>query len=221
MNSFLYLNILIAVCGLSGFLYGSIKYFGKRQPPLFSVMIILAVGCSTLGRIYQFLSILTGHTVTNMFHVGLLGVMGTFSFFFSANYGPIDTLVDDGSPMFRKNRLIGVLGPICVALLYLPIFSSEVGLAVKVSYGIVAIFIGLSLYYNVKHLFISDVEFGIVSCLRPYNALAIFYGILCMLELLTFVYETRVLSMVIEIAIAFILLFIVPIMDRGVKKWTA
>ena len=42
------------------------------------------------------------------------GIMGAFSFFFSANYCRVDSPVDDGGPDMRKYRRIGIVGSVCV-----------------------------------------------------------------------------------------------------------
>ena len=100
-------NLAVMVCATVGFLTG-IPYLNTRKA-LYASMIVQGMICVVLGRLYQCALLFTGGSLTDNFQVGSLGVMGAFSFFFSANYGQIDSLVDDGEKTFRKYRLIALI----------------------------------------------------------------------------------------------------------------
>ena len=66
-----------------------------------------------------------------------------------------------------------------------------------------------------------DVEYGLIRAIRSYNLLALIYAYLCMAEMIV---ESTALPTVC-IVIVFVLqcavmLAFVPVLERGVKKWT-
>ena len=86
-------------------------------------MIVLGVGCAMLGRLFATLLYLVNGELFDGFNVGMLGIIGSFLFFFSANFGQMDSIVDDGSPKFRKTRIIALAAPLTVAILWCVIFA--------------------------------------------------------------------------------------------------
>lgn len=64
-------------------------------------MIVPSVGCIFFGRLYQVVRLLTGGDIANEFQLGILGVIGSLMFFFSANFGAMDSLADDGSKEYN------------------------------------------------------------------------------------------------------------------------
>ena len=69
-------------------------------------MITLAVGCTAFGKLYQVIRLLTVGEIYREFQPGLLGMIESLMFLFSANFGMMDHLADDGSKQFRKYRMI-------------------------------------------------------------------------------------------------------------------
>ena len=155
-------NAVILVCALAGLFWGC-DYL-KPKKPLYASMIVMGEACIALGRLFQCVRLLTGDSLTEHFQVGMLGMAGAFSFYFTSNFGQIDSLVDDGGPAFSRYRLLALAGPFCTLLLYLPILSSEAGLSFKIGCAFVSVIIAASSYFHVKHLFIPDVDYGVVRC---------------------------------------------------------
>ena len=218
MMEILWENIAVLAGALFGFLYGAPRYLQARKP-LYASMIVLGTGCTVLGRLYQCVRVLTGYPLTGRFQVGVLGVLGTFAFFFSSNYGQIDSLVDDGGDAFRRYRMIAWTGPALIAVLYLPAVFGPQTAAEKAVGAVVAFVIAAACYYHVKHLFIPDVDYGVVKCLRRFNALALLYGILCMLEMTALAYQSTMLLIAAGGLMTFAIAVIVPVMDKGVRAW--
>ena len=96
-------NIIGFVCALFGFIYGGIKFFRPRQA-LYAQMITLALGCNAFGRLYYIVRLLTSGFITGSIQLGFFGIVGSFMFFFSSNFGTLDSLLDDRSKEFRKYR---------------------------------------------------------------------------------------------------------------------
>lgn len=211
-------NLAILLCAVIGCCSG-IRYLRPRSA-LYASMIVLGVGCIALGRLYQCVWLLTGYSLTATFQVGILGTMGAFSFFFSSNYGQIDSLVDDGGQLFRKYRVYGYAGPLCMAALFVPILFTQTRLTFKIGCFVTLFIIGAACYYHVKHLFIQDVDYGVVRCLRRYNALALCLAVVSALELIALSMEAEWLLIVSGLGLCAVSLALVPVMDRGVKAWT-
>lgn len=210
-------NLAVMVCAAIGTLSG-IGYLKSRRA-LYAGMIVEGMICVALGRLYQCVHLWTGGSLTARYQVGALGILGAFSFFFSANFGQIDSLVDGGENEFRKYRINALIGPLYVLLMVIPILLSPASRAFKISCAFVSVFISAACYFHVKHLFIPDVDYGVVRCLRGYNALAVALSVLSMWELIALAWESEVVFILSGIGLCVVSLALVPMMDRGVKKW--
>ena len=210
-------NLAVLVCSIVGFLFG-IDYLKPRRV-LYAGMIVQGMICVALGRLFQCALLWTGGSLTGHFQMGILGVMGAFSFFFSANYGQIDSLVDGGEKTFRKYRLIALIGPAYVVSMLVPILFSPATMAFKINCVLVETMIAAASYFHVKHLIIPDVDYGVVRCLRGYNALAIALSVLSMWELISLAWGSKILFILSGVGLCGVSLALVPAMDKGVKKW--
>ena len=220
MNVLLIENLAILVCAAAGFIFGASRYLRPKQP-LYASMIVLGLGCILLGRLFQCVWLWTGGTLTEGFQIGILGAAGAFSFFFSANYGQVDSLVDDGGKAFRRWRVIAWIGPVCIAALYAVILLSPAGTVIKAVCGFTALMTALASYFHVKHLFIPDIDYGVVRCQRGYNALALCIGLATMAENIALVWDKELYVMIAGGLLCVLSLLLVPVMDRGVKKCKA
>ena len=220
MNLNLIANIITCAGASAGFIYGAIRFFRPRTA-VYAQMITFAVGCMAFGRLYQAIRILTVGDFTSRFHLGILGVIGSLMFFFSANFGLMDGIADDGSAAYRKYRLLPVTAPVLAAVLYLGFFLlSEQPLLVKIASFVVTLFAALASYFNLKHFIFPDVEYGVIKCLKPYNLLALVFEFLCVAEMIAVSRESDVFALIIGILMGIVLPAIVISVDRGIKKWS-
>ena len=221
MNWYLWANIITAVGALGGFIYGAVLFFRPKRAVYFQ-MITFAVGCMAFGRIYQVIRMLTVHDITSQFHLGVLGVVGSLIFLFSANYGAMDGLADDGSAEFRKYRIIPLSVLALVLAVYFVFFLfTDQPLLVKIMAGVISINVMHAAYFNLKHFIFPDVEYGVIRCLKAYNLLALIFELLCVAEMLTMSRDLQVLTFVIGILMGVVLPMMVVAVDRGGKKWSA
>ena len=95
------------------------------------------------------------------------------------------------------------------------IVMSPASLAYKISCGIVCWIIGAACYFHIKHLLIPDVDYGVVRCLRRYNALAIALSVLSILEMIALACKVDILLYVFGVWLCVVTLALVPVMDRG------
>ncbi len=217
---FLYLSLALTVSAGIGFGYGLYRFF-RNKSALYVQMIVLGVGCTMLGRLFTTLLYLVNGEINEGFNVGMLGIIGSFLFFFSANFGQMDSIVDDGSPKFRKTRIIALAAPLTVGLIWCALAVIFGINSSSVWIGIEMLFLALASYFHLKHLIIDDVSHGLIRSIRSYNLLSLGYAFLCIMEVLaecfSFPFFCSLIICVLECAV---LLAFVPVLERGVKKWT-
>ena len=215
-----YTLLALTVCTAVGFGYGLFRFF-RGKSALYLRMIIIGVGCAMLGRLFETLQLFVNGELGSGFHVGMLGTIGSFLFFFTANYGQMDSIVDDGSKKFKKYRLIGLLAPISVIALYCVAYGFKGFSETSVALGVQSAVTAMAAYFHLKHLVIPDVEYGLIRAIRSYNLLALIYAYLCMAEMIV---ESTALptvcSVIVFVLQCAVMLAFVPVLERGVKKWT-
>ena len=216
---YLIANIIVCACALAGFIYGGIEFFRPRKA-LYAQMITLSLGCVAFGRLFNVVRLLTGGTLTDNFQLGFLGMIGSLMFFFSANYGTVDSLVDDRSKGFRKYRLIALAAPVAAILMYAGLFLlSDVSDMWRILGAVLTAFVMAASYFNLKHLIFPDVDFGVVKCLRPYNLLALIYSVSIFVECCAMSRDNELLTLICCCVTGLITAAMIPTVVRGIKKW--
>ena len=213
-----YFDIIAIVCALSGVVIGLDQLSPKK--PLYATMIVLGVGCIAMGKAYTLARQITGLETSGIFHVGILGAVGAFAFFFSSNFGQVDSLVDDGSKKFLKYRIIPLAAVAAVLAVYGAVLISPAPMAEKLTDALAFLSAAAAGYFHMKHLLIPDVDYGVVRCQRWYNALALALCFGTLGELTATAYSMDILYIVSSVVQSAALVLIVPIMKRGVKKWS-
>ena len=214
----MYANIAMFICTAVSFTYGAIRFF-KKGKALYLQMIVGGLGCMMLGRAFQFVTLLTNGVLPNSFHIGMLGMVGGFLFFLSANYGQMDKLLDDGSRENRKYCLIGLIAPVVLIGVYSILFFIPGSTNMRTIYGIMSAIIMLASYFNLKHLIFPDVEFGFIRSIRGYNLIALLLALLSVGEMVLLSLNVKTPLLILYVATCIVSIAIVPILERGVKKW--
>ena len=212
-------NLYLFICMAISFSYGVFRFFRKGKA-LYLQLIICGIGCMMFGRLFRVVRILTGGNLPIGFHVGVLGIMGSFLFFFSANYGQMDSLTDDGSRLNIRYRLLALIAPVIVASGYIYIAFSDTTTENKVVCGTVMIAIMLSAYYSLKHLLFPDIEYGIIRCIRGYNFLVLVLALLCVAEMTLLIVGNWVPLLIVYILMGIVSLLVPPVLEKGVNQWT-
>lgn len=217
---YLIANIIVCVCALVGFICGETQFFRPKKA-LYAQMITLSLGCIAFGRLFNIIRLLTGGTITESFQLGFLGMIGSLLFFFSSNFGTVDSLVDDRSKEYKKYRLIAFAAPVAAVLLYAGLFLfGEVSPLWKVQGAVLTLFVIPASYFNLKHLIFPDVDFGIVKCLRKYNLLALIYTVSVFFECYALSRGYELLTLICCCVTGLSTAIMMPTVIRGVKKWT-
>ncbi|MDD4291230.1 MAG: hypothetical protein PHX51_03190 [Clostridia bacterium] len=202
-----------------GFIYGAKKLF-KKKIALYMQLIVCALGCLMLGRLFALVNLVAIGSIPRGFQVGLLGTFGCFLFLFSANFGQMDGLVDGREKEYRKYRLLSLLAPACILAIYLPVLFADCGLEIKIVTAVIVFPILEAAYYNLKHLIMPDVDMGILDSIRKYNFVALILSLVCAIDLTLSAFECQIGLLINAVIMAAVCLVLVPTLDRGAKKWT-
>ena len=207
---------------LATFIYG-VRCFFKKGKAFYLQIVTMAIGCYTMGSFYHLCQSLTTTEVVDGFSAAYLGRIGFFLFLFTANFGQMDGLLDDRTPSMKKYRYIALIAPVAVALLYIPCAMTEMPLGTKLSLLFLWIAAMFSSYYNFKHAIISDLGYGFVKAIRPYNvcALILTYTEL-ILQLLWANYDiTFGLIAIAAVSVVFSVMCAVTVvaLKKGVEAW--
>ena len=206
------------VCALLGTLYGMVNFFPGKSA-LYLKMVTCGVGCQMFSRLFLVIYMLTQGSMPEGFHIGFLGMAGSFLFFLSANYGQMDTLVDDGSAAFRKTRLAALFAPLALSGMYVLFFLEAKDMGSRISVGFLSLFLIPCAYYHFKHIIIYDVELGFIRQFKAYNILALFYAFFVMLEYITGSIKIIWLYAASCAGTGLVSLALVPVLKRGYEKW--
>ena len=181
----------------------------------------MAMGSHALGSIYHLRQTLTTETMLEGFTPAYLGRIGFFLFFITASYGQMDRIVDDGSKQIRPTRYVSLIAPLCAILLYLPNgLMEDLPTATKVTYLLVWLPAIFSVYYNLKHAIVPNLDFGFIKAIKPYNVLAVCLGFAELLRLTawSYLYNTQLVITSVVFAVLCVALMIAA--KRGAERWT-
>lgn len=207
------------VCSGFAFIFGAVNFF-KKKTAMYAQLITCSMGCFAMSYLFELLLVYATGEIRSGFQVGNLGLIGGMAFLFSASYGQMDGLVDDRSKEFLKYRLIALIAPLAILLLYLPSLFGSVQLQTKLVTLLQFLFIGPAAYYNLKHIIIPDVDLGIIKSIRGYNITALILELFVTLELVSTNLEMKIPMIAFAVALSITFVLIIPMLKRGMKKWT-
>ena len=205
---------------LFSLVYG-IKHFFKKGKPLCAQSITMAMASHAVGSIYHLCQTLTSEYLVDGFTPAYLGRIGFFLFLLTASYGQLDRIVDDRSPVMRPAKFVALIAPLLAILLYIPnAIINDVPIATKIMYAIVWIPATISVYFNLKHSLIPDLDFGFVKAIRPYNILATCLGLSELLCLTAWDYYYPIPLAITAILFGALAISTIVALKKGVEKWT-
>ena len=202
-------------------MYG-VKHFFKKGKAYYLQIVTMAFGCYAMGSFYYLCQSITAEEVPEGFTAAYLGRIGFFLFLSTANFGQMDGLVDDRTPALKKFRYIALIAPIAVALLYVPCILSDMLISTKISLVFMWIAAMCSSYYNFKHAVISDLGYGFVKAIRPYNICAL---ILTFTELVLHILWANsdncgfVIIALVSLVFSVMSVVTMVVIKRGVEAW--
>lgn len=181
----------------------------------------MAMASHALGSIYHLCQTLTSENIVEGFTPAYLGRIGFFLFILTASYGQLDRIVDDGSSKMRSARIIALIAPLVAVLLYIPnAVIEDVAISTKVVYALVWIPAIFSVYFNLKHAIIPDLDFGFIKAIKPYNIFVLLLSFSELLSLTTWNYYYPIPMAIASIVFAALCICSMTFAKKGVKKWT-
>jgi hypothetical protein len=215
-------DILPLLATLGTFIYG-VKNFFKKGKAYYLQIVTMGMGCYAMGSFYHLCQSITTGDLADGFTAAYLGRIGFFLFLFTANYGQMDGLLDDRTPSLKKFRYIALIAPVTVALLYLPCFFAEMPYSTKISLSFLWMAAIFSSYFNFKHAIISDLGFGFVKAIRPYNICALILTFLELILQVLWAYYVNdyilIVIMVVTIIFSIVSILTMVTLKRGVEAW--
>ena len=205
---------------LFSLIYG-LKHFFKKGKPLCLQSITMAMASQSLGSIYHLCQTLTNASIVDGFTPAYLGRIGFFLFILTASYGQLDKIVDDGSSQMRPARWIALLAPLLAILLYIPnVLPSDIPTPTKVVYAFVWLPAIISVYFNLKHAIIPDLDFGFIKAFKPYNVFVLCLGFAELLCLTAWDYYYPLQMAVSSLVFGVLCVCTMIAAKKGVEKWT-
>jgi hypothetical protein len=96
----------------------------------------------------------------------------------------------------------------------------KLSVATKISVSVVWILAVFSVYYNLKHAIIPDMDFGFIKAIKPYNILATCLGFADLLCLTAWSYLNHTLLVVTSVVFAVLCVAMIIAAKRGAERWT-
>lgn len=207
------------LAGLIAFLYG-LKFFFKKGKPLYLQSITMAMGCISLGHLYQICRMLTMKTVTEGFTPAYLGKIGFFLFLITATYAHMDKIIDDGSKAFRPSRRIALIAPAVALLLYVPnLLVSQASGSPMIVLSVIWLLAAVGMYFNMKHAIIPNLDFGFVRAIKPYNVLAVCLELLQLLILTARSYGAEIPLAICSVLFGVLAVVTMITAKKGADQW--
>ena len=205
---------------LFSLIYG-LTHFFKKGKPLCMQSFTMAMASHSLGSIYHLCQTLTSDILVEGFTPAYLGRIGFFLFILTASYGHLDRIVDDGTQPMRPARRVALIAPLCAILLFIPnLFVEDTTTATKVVYGLVWLPATFSVYFNLKHAIIPDLDFGFIKAIKPYNVSVLALSFAELLCLTAWDYYNGVLLVLSSVLFGVLCVCSMIAAAKGVDKWT-
>ena len=217
--NFICLELAAFAISAAAFIRGMYKTFRKGKPMYFQLL-VCSVGCFTLKELWTIINALCG--VSGIVNVGLIGNLGCFWFMLSANYGSLDSFVDDKSASNKKQKLFALTAPAVFAVgLGILVFNSlnsnsRSNVLLPSACFIPAL---IASYYSFKHLILPIDELGFLRSTKLCNILIVMLCIADYIELIVLLYGNNIAFSAMSVAISCLMAGLVFACERGTKIW--
>lgn len=198
------------------FMYG--VFILKKGGPMCFMLFIFAIGCHALKELWSVVNLLCyGVGQPNL---SMLGIFGCFCFLYSADFGQLDSVVDEGGASGKSARIYANIAPLIV-LAIVGIFAVQNIMAMEYSKAIwisISYIPGaLAAYYNLKHILLKNDDMGFLKMTKMCNYLSLVYVFISSSALLFM--DNEVIYSLSAILLSLILVTLVFSCKKGLKIW--
>ncbi len=182
-------------------------------------LLTFGIGCFALSKLFCVLCLLTIKELPYPFNVGYLGYTGCFAFLFSAHYGQLDSIIDDGGEETKMARRLGFLAPAVMLFLIAMLMFSSLPVIEKFILGVIYLPALAGSYYNLKHLLADDCGFLFLQAIRPCNIPILFIYVLGLGRVFFEMMGMLELTLVCSILLSIAMVTLIIMAERGHKQW--
>lgn len=210
---------LSLIISIFAFAHGASRLL-KKDKPLYCQVIMWAVACYCLECLETCVVYLCGD-LSDQGIIGRIAICG-FSFaLLSANYGAIDSIVDDRSEENNKYKKLALLAP---ALLLVANVAGIIniypeGKLVSIVYAVSALPSLPASYFALKHLLLPKDRMGFLACTKMCNILSLIIYALGALILIIYGRVPLVVNDIINLVISILVLGLTLAAEKGEKSW--
>lgn len=216
-------NSIIILLGLSFSFWYSFINLIRHKRGLYYKFCVLGFFSFLIGRLYFLLIYITGGD-SNVFSIGYLGTISGILFLLSANKLLLSVLEEKNMQNGKKYKFIPLIAPALLAICYVILLASKLGFEIMIIPTLLMFTSAPCSYYMLKYAILPDTENGFISCMRPFNIVAVVISFLPMLgelgwlttgnDALNYYY---LLAISVVCNLEYILLAI--LLERGARKW--
>lgn len=218
MNN-LVVTIVACAIAVTGFIYAGFA-MRKKKMALYFLLLVFAVGCFTLQQIAILVATLCN--VSSALNIGRTGLLACNLFLVSANYGSLDSIVDDGSseniPAKNKGKIAAAIFAIILAVYFGVALKTKVYLAVINTVLMIPAVFGV--YYNVKHIFMPIDALGLLDATKKCDMSALSFHLYNIIYIFAFTLGSNVLYNLSMILISLSLFALSIFAVKGAKEWS-
>lgn len=216
----LYAISISSLISVVAFINGACNLFRKRKP-LYFQLLICAVGCLALEQLYITVGIWCGIFNPNL-NLGMLGLFGCNFFLLSANYGQLDSIIDDRTSTNRLPRQIALIAPILliVAIVVIPLLITTYSIKNILLFTFMFLPACPASYFNLKHLVMPMDDFKFLKGTRKCNLCALVFYVLSVIYVYGVVLSQTKFQAIAMIMMSISMLLISIFSIKGAKQWT-
>lgn len=197
------------------------KAYTRPKGAWFPKYVAAGMGCMALGCLHDTIYLFVTGAYADDICMGYLGVIGCFLFLISASYGQLDGIFDDGNKENRKYRLLALVAPAAMLLLFIPsLYTERLSSAMKIVYFLGRIPMIFASYYNFKHAILPDGGYAFVNAVRPYNIAATVFAFAEVLHLNMYLLENPLMVVICAVLWAASACCMMYFAKRGAEQWT-
>ena len=215
----LYIILISSLISTGAFINGVCKLFKKRKP-LYFQLLICAAGCLAFEQLYIVVGIWSNIFNPNI-NLGMIGLFGCNFFLLSANYGQLDSIIDDGTDENTSVRKIAFVAPIILVGAIAAAISLVISCSTKNTLMLIAMIVPAcpASYFNLKHLLMPMDDFRFLQGTEKCNLFALVFYVLSVIYVYGIILTNTGLQGAAMILMSISMLLISFFAIEGAKQW--